>query len=105
MKKSTGKEKNSAEKAANVSVLPEKKRDRRIILFLLLGCFMLYGKSIRNDFSMDDEFVIRNNKQVQKGIKAIPDIFRTTYVVDNQKASYEYRTLVKVSFAIESQFF
>ncbi|MFL5762660.1 MAG: tetratricopeptide repeat protein [Bacteroidia bacterium] len=105
MKKNTGKEKNGTEKKVQETGLTEKKRNRRIILLLFLGCFLLYGKSIRNEFSMDDEFVIRNNKQVQKGLKAIPDIFRTTYVVDNQKASYEYRPVVKAVFALECQFF
>ena len=38
-------------------------------------------------------------------MKAIPEIFRTTYVVDNQKASYEYRPVVKAVFALEVQFF
>jgi Tfp pilus assembly protein PilF len=105
MKKRNSKEKHSAEKSVGGNVLTEKKRNRRIILFLLFGTFLLYGKSILNNYSMDDEFVVRNNKQVQKGIKAIPEIFRTTYVVDNQKASYEYRPVVKAVFALEVQFF
>jgi Tfp pilus assembly protein PilF len=105
MKKSSSREKNSAEKSLKEQVLPEKKRNRRIILFLILGTFLLYGKSIRNGYSMDDEFVVRNNQQVQKGLKAIPEIFRTTYVINNQKANYEYRPVVKAVFALECQIF
>ncbi|MCX6294649.1 MAG: hypothetical protein NTX97_01055 [Bacteroidetes bacterium] len=83
----------------------DKKMHRKIIAFFFLLCFLLYGKGIKNDYSMDDEFVIRNNAQVQKGIKAIPDIFRTTYVIDNQNSSYEYRPIVKAVYAVEYQVF
>lgn len=83
----------------------DKKIHRRIIAFFFLLCFLIYGKSIGNEYSMDDEFVVRNNTQVQKGIKAIPNIFKTTYVIDSQKSSYEYRPIVKAVYAIEYQFF
>ncbi len=53
---------------------------------------------------MDDDFVMYKNTQIQKGIKAIPEIFTTSYVV-GQKSSYEYRPLVKVLYAIEFQIF
>lgn len=53
---------------------------------------------------MDDEYVAFNNEQINKGVKAIPEIFRTSYAL-GKKASYEYRPLVKVTFAIEHQLF
>jgi protein O-mannosyl-transferase len=86
-------------------IFNEKGQHKKVILFFMLACFLLYGKAITNDYSMDDEFVVRNNMQVQKGIKAIPEIFRTTYVIDSQKASYEYRPMVKAVYAIECQLF
>ncbi|MCW3086383.1 MAG: tetratricopeptide repeat protein [Bacteroidetes bacterium] len=82
----------------------DKKTFRRCILFFFILTFIIYGKSIGNDYAMDDEFVIHNNQQVHGGIKAIPNIFRTTYAIGN-KASYEYRPLVKATYAIEYQFF
>jgi len=85
--------------------LTEKQIHRRIIIFFFILSFIIYGKSIGNKYAMDDEYVIRNNSQVHKGIKAIPEIFRTTYVIDDQKSSYEYRPLVKAVYAIEYQFF
>src|ERR1043165_1242183 len=103
--KKHSKEKKQAETNVKEGMLSEKKWNRKVILFLLLGCFLLYGKSIRNNYSMDDEFVVKNNQQVQKGIKAIPEIFRTTYVIDNQKSSYEYRPMVKAAYALECQIF
>lgn len=75
-----------------------------IILFFVLS-FLIYGKSISNEYAMDDEFVILNNSQVHKGIKGVPEIFRTTYVVDGTKANYEYRPIVKATYAIEYQLF
>ena len=83
----------------------EKTFHRKIIAFFFILSFLLYGKGIGNDYSMDDEFVVKNNKQVQRGIRAIPNIFRTTYVIDSQKASYEYRPIVKAVYALECQFF
>ncbi len=92
-------------KKLNASVSTEKKINRRIILFFVFLCFLIYGKSIRNDYSMDDEFVVRNNQLVQQGFKAIPELFKTTYVINSQKSNYEYRPIVKTSFAIECQLF
>jgi len=53
---------------------------------------------------MDDDFVMYKNQQIQRGIKAIPEIFTTTYVV-GPKSSYEYRPLVKVVYAIQFELF
>lgn len=57
-----------------------------------------------NNYAMDDEYVILNNKQVQGGIKNIPEIFRTSYS-NASKASFEYRPIVKATFAIEYELF
>lgn len=105
MKKSKEKETPKLEKKITENVFSEKKLNRRIILFFVLLCFLIYGKSIKNNYSMDDEFVVRNNQQVQRGIEAIPEIFRTTYVVNSQKSNYEYRPIVKATFALECEFF
>ena len=48
---------------------------------------------------------MKDNALVHKGIKGIPQIFKSTYVIDKMKYSYEYRPLVKATFAIEYQFF
>lgn len=105
MKKHKEKEKPLPEKKVSESGFTEKKLNRRITWFFFILCFLIYGKSIKNNYSMDDEFVVRNNKQVQEGISAIPEIFKTTYVLNNQKSNYEYRPIVKASFAIECEFF
>src|SRR6218665_2599052 len=78
---------------------------RNCILLFLVLCFLVFGKSISNNYAMDDEFVTLNNPVVMKGIKGIPQIFRTSYSYGNGKENYEYRPVVKVTYAIEYQFF
>src|SRR5579872_2510724 len=60
--------------------------------------FMLYGNSIPNGYSLDDEFVLHGDSTVQKGIKGIPMLFKSRYAWDD-KGSYGYRPVVKTSFA------
>ena len=72
-----------------------------VIIFAL--CFILYGNTIPNHYSLDDELVSYNNKRVEGGIKAIPGIWATFY--SEGKLKYEYRPVVKTTFAIEHQFF
>lgn len=81
----------------------DKKTFRNSILLFVAVIFIIYGKSISNEYAMDDEFVMHNNEQVHGGIKKIPEIFRTTYAIGN-KASYEYRPMVKAIYALEYQF-
>lgn len=88
----------------NLPATIDKKTFRNCLILFFALCMLIFGKSISNDYSMDDEFVALNNPQISRGLKAIPEIFRTTYAIGS-KASYEYRPLVKVTFAIEHQFF
>ena len=82
--------------------------DRRFHVFftftVIIFCFAIYSNSISNGYSLDDEFVMRGDTTVQKGIKGIPALFKGRYAWD-QKGSYGYRPVVKVTFALEYQFF
>lgn len=73
-------------------------------LAVIVSCFVIYGNNIPNGFSLDDEFVLHNDTVVQKGISAIPELFRMRYAWD-QKGSYGYRPVVTASYAVECQFF
>ncbi|HEY5390643.1 MAG TPA: hypothetical protein VIJ57_00910, partial [Hanamia sp.] len=73
-------------------------------LFLGILVFALYGNSIRNGYSLDDDLVVYQNTQVHEGIKGIPNIFTTRYSKKNDE-SYGYRPIVKSSFAIEYSLF
>ena len=76
----------------------------KVVLFLLVLVFILYGNTIPNRYALDDEFVTYNNPQIKKGFKAIPEIFTTRYV-NNDRQSYDYRPVVKLSFALEYALF
>lgn len=77
------------------------------IIFILsvIGlCFALYGNTIPNGFSLDDEFVIHDDSTVAQGIKEIPRLFKMRYAWD-QKGGYGYRPVVKATFSIEYALF
>lgn len=74
-------------------------------LILLLVVFVLYGNTLKNGYSIDDNCVTTNDCITSKGIKSIPKIFSTFYSEKSEKNKFEYRPLVKSSFAIEHQFF
>jgi tetratricopeptide (TPR) repeat protein len=79
------------------------KSNRYYIIIFTIITFILYGNTLFNKYSMDDDFVIYQNKTVQGGIKSIPKIFTSLY--SEGKLKYEYRPVVKASFAIEAQIF
>jgi molybdopterin-biosynthesis enzyme MoeA-like protein len=81
----------------------EHKINRTIYLLIFLISFLMYGNTIPNEYAMDDELVTLEHPLVSKGIGAIPQIFTSRYVQNDQQ-SYEYRPIVLVSFAIEHQF-
>jgi tetratricopeptide (TPR) repeat protein len=87
--------------ALNIKVSEFKTGLLSFIIFAL--CFILYGNTIPNHYSLDDELVSYNNKRIAGGIKAIPAIWSTFY--SEGKLKYEYRPVVKTTFAIEYQFF
>ncbi len=74
------------------------------ILFFVVFTFILYGNIISNDYSFDDDFVTNTNPVIQKGIKAIPQIFTSLYS-DRNKLEYGYRPIAMSSYAIEYQLF
>lgn len=94
--------------AANplASTLNSHKTDRKIYLFIFAFCFLLYGNTIKNNFSLDDEYVSRNHEQIKKGFGGIPEIFTTYYTSgSNTTHLYGYRPITKLTYAIEYAFF
>src|ERR1700741_2005444 len=79
-----------------------------IVIFALI--FLVYGNSLRNGYALDDNFVTvttpetPNNPRVEKGIKGIPEIFRSHFI-ETEQQSYDYRPVPLSSFAIEYQLF
>lgn len=80
-----------------------KKSNRYFILFFFILSLVFYGNTVRNKFAVDDTYVT-NNELVEKGFKAIPEIFSTFYVHQSGNIgtqSSDYRPIVKLTFAIE----
>ena len=81
-----------------------KKQQYIISLLIIVFCFVLYGNTINNDYSLDDNFNTFENIHVQKGIKGIPGIFSSRYCT-GENQTYGYRPVAQTSFALEHQFF
>jgi len=71
------------------------------IIILGLLTLLLYANTIGNRYSMDDDFVIYNNETVQKGVVGGFQEIITTHYASNEKSKYEYRPVVKLTFAAE----
>ncbi len=77
----------------------------KFLLFFTLSV-LLYGNTLKNEYGLDDNFVTRTGNLTTLGFKSIKQIFTTHYVVEEGgKNTFEYRPLVKLSFALEHQFF
>lgn len=72
-------------------------------LLICLVVLVLYANSFKNGYAIDDNLVTNTNELVKKGIAAIPEIFTTNYVTG--AVNFEYRPMVKATYAIEHQFF
>lgn len=70
------------------------------LIFLVIS-LILYGNTMNNGYSLDDEFVTGPENLTAKGFKAIPRVFKTFHVNDESGNTYEYRPIVKVTFAVE----
>lgn len=77
------------------------------ISFLVILVFILYGNTLFNKYSLDDSFVILNNKKVEKGILGIPEIFSSRYIDSKTdiNMSTGYRPIVISTYAIEYELF
>ncbi|MFT4536803.1 MAG: tetratricopeptide (TPR) repeat protein [Saprospiraceae bacterium] len=65
---------------------------------------ILYGNSINNEYSIDDNDVVDGIEKVEGGFKSIPKLFTQYYISDGEQ-QFSYRPIVSVSFALEKQFF
>jgi len=69
-----------------------------------LWAVILYGITLRNQYNLDDNIIVEKNTLVQQGVKAIPEILKSRYVVSNNR-TYAYRPIPKIIFAIEYSVF
>jgi len=78
----------------------------KLALVLAVIVFIVYGNTLRNGYVLDDSSSIAENKIVQRGVSAIPELLATPfrhgfYVTENDL----YRPLSLVVLSIEYQFF
>lgn len=69
---------------------------------LVLAAFslLLFSNSLFNGYSIDDELSTYLNPVVQKGLGGLYEIFTTNYAY-NQNGGFEYRPIVKATYALE----
>lgn len=74
------------------------------VLFFL--CFVLYGNTLRNDYTLDDDMYTRKNAFVQKGFSDIGKIFdKGSLYGFNGNNESNYRPLVLLDFMAEVAIF
>ncbi|HWY11763.1 MAG TPA: hypothetical protein VN026_10585, partial [Bacteroidia bacterium] len=85
---------------STLSVKFSESKHKYKIIFLVIS-LLLYGNTLKNGYSLDDEFVTGPENITSKGFKAIPKVFKAFHVTDESGNNYEYRPIVKVTYAIE----
>lgn len=74
-------------------------------LLIVLVVAILYGNILRNGYALDDSIVTEPTNITAKGLAAIPKIVHSYYIERANDVKFEYRPLVKISFAIEHELF
>lgn len=82
-----------------------KQKYRKIYGLLVVIAFLLYGNTIKNEYALDDDFVVGPHSPTALGIKGIPKILKSYHVKDESGNEYEYRPMVKISYALEVSLF
>lgn len=74
-------------------------------LLILLVVMVFYGNTLKNGYSLDDSIVTEKGNVTTKGISAIPKIITSFYIEQSEDFQFDYRPMVKISFAIEHELF
>lgn len=75
-------------------------------VIIVLAVIAVYANTFKHGFVLDDDVVFRQNKFVQEGVTAIPDILTHGFLFGfNQKNDQSYRPLVLIDFAISKTVF
>jgi len=74
---------------------------------ILIGVvpLLLYLNILKNDYSLDDSYVTKKSNVTAQGIKAIPEILTSFYIDQEKNHRFDYRPVVKISYALEHEFF
>lgn len=97
----TSKVETATAQKSGLSVLLQSSRVQWLWVLLV---FLLYGNTIRNEYSLDDSIDIYENVHVMKGFSGIPGILTSPFVThDNYQ--FDYRPFSPITFAIEKEIF
>lgn len=77
-------------------------KERLIILGLVT---VIYFNILNNGYALDDSIVTEPNNLTAQGFKSIPKIFKSYYIASSEDYQFEYRPMVKLSFAVEHELF
>src|SRR5437879_1856862 len=73
-------------------------------IIVAVVAFFVYANTLNHKYALDDYSLIIENTMTQKGIKAIPEIFKTGYRSGYNSIDVQlYRPLSKAMFAVEWQ--
>jgi len=75
----------------------------RLLIMAVVSVF--YFNALRNGYSLDDSIVTEPANITAKGLSSIPKIFKSFYISSSEDYQFEYRPMVKLSFAIEHELF
>ena len=75
----------------------------RVLIIVIV--FAFYGNTLKNGYSLDDSNVTEKENITAKGVAAIPKIIKTHYVERSEDLHFDYRPIVKISFAVEHELF
>ncbi len=74
-------------------------------LLILIAVVIFYGNTLKNEYSLDDSLVTEKGNLTTEGIKAIPKILKSFYIEQSTEFKFDYRPIVKISYAIEHELF
>ncbi len=76
-------------------------------LLLIIAGILVYGQSLNFGFTIDDKIVISENRNVQKGLAAVPSFFTHTtfYGFVDGDADKTYRPITLSTYALEISLF
>lgn len=75
----------------------------RLLILVIVTIF--YGNTLKNEYSLDDSLVTEKGNITTKGIKAIPKIIKSFYIEQSSEFKFDYRPVVKISYALEHELF
>jgi len=98
------KQKHAAKQKQTEAPAVEKKLLIRLSLIIAVFSFILYANTLRHEYVLDDNSVIKENLMTQGGVSSLKQIFSSAYRAGYPNAENNlYRPLSKAMFAVEWQ--